>query len=35
MNIGLHEFIDDFQTKLNLAGDAISGLFFEVVPVAS
>lgn len=35
MNIGLHEFIDDFQTKLNLAGDAISGLFFEVAPVAS
>ena len=35
MSIGLHEFIDDFQTKLNLAGDAISGLFFEVVPVAS
>lgn len=35
MNVGLHEFIDDFQTKLNLAGDAISELFFEVVPVTS
>ena len=35
MNVGLHEFIDDFQYKLNLAGDVISEMFFEVVPMAA
>jgi uncharacterized alpha-E superfamily protein len=29
---GLHEFVDDFQTKLNLAGDAILETFFAVQP---
>ncbi|MEI7894686.1 MAG: alpha-E domain-containing protein [Myxococcales bacterium] len=27
---GLHEYLDDFQRKLNVAGDAISRTFFEV-----
>ena len=31
---GLHEFIDQFQEKLNGVGDAISDTFFAVEPVA-
>ncbi len=29
---GLHEFVDDFQMRLNLAGDAVSETFFRVSP---
>ena len=35
MDLGLHEFIDDFQVKLNLAGGAICQTFFEVIPVVA
>ena len=35
MDVGLHEFIDNFQVKLNLAGDAICQTFFEVIPVVA
>jgi uncharacterized alpha-E superfamily protein len=31
---GLHEFIDNFQRKLNLAGEAIHDTFFAQRPVA-
>jgi uncharacterized alpha-E superfamily protein len=33
MRVGLHEFIDDFQTKLNRVGDSVSEMFFS--PVAA
>jgi len=33
VNRGMHEFIDDFQTKLNLVGDAIVDTFFAFHPV--
>ena len=32
---GLHEFIDHFQTKLNLVGEGISETFFAPRPVGS
>ena len=35
MDLGLHEFIDNFQVKLNLAGDAICQTFFEVIPIVA
>lgn len=31
---GLHEFVDDLQTRLNLVGDAIYETFFAMRPVA-
>ena len=30
---GLHEFVDNFQTRLNLVGDAIHGSFFAMRPL--
>ncbi len=33
INNGLHEFIDSFQTKLNLVGEAISETFFATKPI--
>ena len=35
MDLGLHEFIDNFQVKLNLVGDVICETFFEVIPVVA
>jgi uncharacterized alpha-E superfamily protein len=32
---GLHEFIDSFQTKLNLVGQSIHETFFALQPIAS
>ena len=29
----MHEYLDQFQTKLNLVGDAISETFFAPPPV--
>ena len=31
---GLHQFLDDFQVKLNLAGDSIYETFFALKPVS-
>ncbi|MGW8194807.1 MAG: alpha-E domain-containing protein, partial [Desulforhopalus sp.] len=31
---GLHEFLDDLQTRLNLLGDAIGTTFFNLTPLA-
>lgn len=31
---GLHQFIDDFQTRLNLIGNAVSETFFRIAAVA-
>lgn len=33
LNIGLHEFLDSFQTKLNLVGDDIYKTFFALRPI--
>jgi uncharacterized alpha-E superfamily protein len=33
MNQGLHEFIDDFQSQINLVGDAINETFFAMSPI--
>ena len=35
INQGLHEYLDQFQTKLNLVGDAISETFFAPNPVGA
>ena len=35
MKIGLHEFVDDLQTKLNLVGDGVRETFFALRPVAT
>ena len=32
---GLHEFLDDLQTKLNLLGSEIAATFFNIQPLAS
>jgi uncharacterized alpha-E superfamily protein len=32
---GLHEFVDSFQTKLNLVGESIHETFFALQPIAS
>ena len=33
ISVGLHEFLDDFQTKLNGVGDAIFDTFFSLRPM--
>ncbi|HVU89045.1 MAG TPA: alpha-E domain-containing protein [Pirellulales bacterium] len=35
INQGLHEYLDQFQTKLNLVGEGISETFFAPQPVAA
>jgi len=35
MSHGLHEFLDTFQAKLNLVGDAIAETFFTLRPLGT
>jgi uncharacterized alpha-E superfamily protein len=34
MNVGMHEYLDSFQVRLNEVGKEISSTFFKVLPTA-